>query len=318
MQWPSRAVVYEVGPRDGLQNEARTLSADEKLALITALADAGLIRIEATSFVSPRWIPQLGDAEELVPRLPARPGLVYSALVPNPRGLERALLQPNIGTLAVFLSSSEAHNRKNLNRTIAESLRGFEEVIPAARAAGRGVRAYVSTVWGCPYEGAVDPRRALDIALELRRLGAQEISLGDTIGVGTPGQTARICELFLSRFPPELLAVHLHDTRGTALANALVALEAGITTFDSAVGGMGGCPYAPGASGNLATEDLVYMLRGLDVETGVDLEKLVEAGRLAEQVAGRELPGRYLKAAIASRRLAEAKAARAGAQVPVA
>lgn len=304
MALPSRAVVYEVGPRDGLQNEARTLGVDEKVALVGALVDAGLTRIEATSFVSPKWVPQLGDAEQLVPRLPLRPGVVYSALVPNAKGLERALAQPAIHTIAVFLSASETHNRKNVNRTVAESLRGFEQIIPAARAAGRGVRAYVSTVWGCPYEGPVDPQRALEIAIELRRLGAQEISLGDTVGVGTPGQTARICDLFLSRLPADALAVHLHDTRGTALANALVALQAGITTFDSSVGGMGGCPYAPGASGNLATEDLVYMLHGSGVETGVDLERLVVAGRLAGQLARRELPGRYLKAAVASRRLA--------------
>jgi hydroxymethylglutaryl-CoA lyase len=169
---------------------------------------------------------------------------------------------------------------------------------------------YVSTVWGCPYEGKVDPRRAVEISQALWDLGATQLSLGDTIGVGTPGQTARICELFLRTFPASALALHLHDTRGTALANALVGLQAGITTFDASVGGMGGCPYAPGASGNLATEDLAYMLQGMDVETGIDLEKLVAAGRLAERVAGRELPGRYLKAAIAERRLAEVKAAR--------
>jgi hydroxymethylglutaryl-CoA lyase len=310
---PARVTVYEVGPRDGLQNEARQVPTQEKLALLKALAATGLSRIEATSFVSPRWIPQLGDAEDVASRLPARAGLTYSALVPNPRGLDRALLHPDIGIIAVFMSASETHNRKNVNRTIAESLRGFEDVIPRARAAGRNVRAYVSTVWGCPYEGSVDPKRAMDIARELRRLGATEIVLSDTIGIGTPGQTAKICELALSEFPPESLALHLHDTRGTALANTLVGLEAGLCTFDASVGGMGGCPYAPGASGNLATEDLVFMLHGMDIETGVDLDRLIDAGRLAQQIAGRELPGRYLKAALAGRRVADMRSSQSQA-----
>jgi hydroxymethylglutaryl-CoA lyase len=312
-RWPTRVTVYEVGPRDGLQNEARQVSTEEKLALITALADSGLSRIEATSFVSPRWIPQLGDAEAVANRLPPRQGLAYSALVPNPKGLERALAHPDIATVAVFMSASETHNRKNINRTIAESLRDFEQVIPRAREAGRQVRAYVSTVWGCPYEGAVDPKRALDIAKELRRLGASQITVSDTIGIGTPGQTARICELFLSEIPSEEIALHLHDTRGTALANVLVGLEAGISTFDASVGGMGGCPYAPGAAGNLATEDLVFMLHGMDIATGIDLNRLVDAGRLANQVAGRELPGRFLKAALAERRVAEIRGPRSRA-----
>lgn len=307
LQVPSRVTVYEVAPRDGLQNESREVPTSGKLDLIRALADAGIAQIEATSFVSPRWIPQLADAEEVAGALPARPGLAYAALVPNARGLERALSFPAISTVAVVLSASETHNRKNVNRSVAESLRAFEDVIPKARAAGRSVRAYVSTVWGCPFEGAVDPRRALDIARELKRLGATQISLGDTIGVGQPGQTARICELFLAEFRADELALHLHDTRGTALANALVGLQAGMTTFDASVGGMGGCPYAPGAAGNLATEDLVYMLHGLGVQTGIDLDKLVEAGLLAGQLVSRELPGRFLKATAAERRLREAR-----------
>jgi hydroxymethylglutaryl-CoA lyase len=308
MSMPERVTVYEVGLRDGLQNEPAQLSTDEKLSLAQALVAAGIRRLEATSFVSPRWIPQLADAEMLCGRLPADPSLDFGALVPNATGLERALKQPVLRTLAVFMSASESHNRKNVNRSIAESLRGFEEVIPRARAAGKCVRAYVSTVWGCPYEGRVDPQRALEIARELLRLGASEVSLGDTIGIGTPGQTAAICELFLSEIPAGKLALHLHDTRGTALANALIGLQAGISTIDASVGGLGGCPYAPGASGNLATEDLVFMLQGMGIETGIDLEKLVDAGRLAERLVGRELPGRYLKAAIAERRLSEAKA----------
>jgi hydroxymethylglutaryl-CoA lyase len=301
---PSRVTVYEVGLRDGLQNESVAVPTEGKRALLDALVAAGVRRLEATSFVSPRWIPQLADAESLAASLPALPEVEFGALVPNAKGLERALLHPAIQTVAVFLSASESHNRRNVNRSIAESLRGFEEVVPRAKAAGRHVRAYVSTVWGCPYEGAVDVGRALDIARELRRLGADELSLGDTIGVGTPAQTVRICDRFLAEFPSSLLALHLHDTRGTALANALAGLQSGISTFDASVGGMGGCPYAPGASGNLATEDLVYMLRGMDIETGIDLERLVDAGQLAERLVGRELPGRYLKAAIAGRKLA--------------
>lgn len=314
MSLPRRVTVYEVGLRDGLQNEAFQVPTDDKLALVDALLAAGVRRLEATSFVSPKWIPQLADADAVAARLPVRAGVEFGALVPNPRGLERALAHPTIQTVAVFLSSSETHNRKNVNRTIAQSLQGFEEIIPAARAAGRHVRAYVSTVWGCPYEGAVDPHRALDIARELRRLGATEISLGDTIGIGNPGQTAKICDLFLAEFPPEMLALHLHDTRGTALANAYVGLQAGLSTFDASVGGMGGCPYAPGASGNLATEDLVFMLHGMGLETGIDFGRLVEAGQLAERIAGRELPGRVLKAELASRRLAESRAGRAPAE----
>lgn len=311
MALPSRVTVYEVGARDGLQNEARVVRTDDKLRLIAALVEAGLTRIEATSFVSPKWIPQLADAEQVAAQLPVRPGVEYSALVPNEKGLERALPHAALTTMAVFMSSSESHNRKNLNRSIDESLAGLSAVVPKARAAGRQVRAYLSTVWGCPYEGKVDPKRALEIARALFRMGATQLSLGDTIGVGTPGQTARICDLFLPEFPAGTIALHMHDTRGTALANALVGLQAGVTTFDASVGGMGGCPYAPGASGNLATEDLVFMLHGMDVETGVDLAKLVEAGVIADEVAGRELPGRYLKAELATRRQAAARASRA-------
>ena len=197
-----------------------------------------------------------------------------------------------IEEVAVFLSASEAHNRRNVNRTIAESLRGFDEVIEPAVAAGMRVRGYVSTVWGCPYEGEVDPRKARDIAEQLLARGCYQVSLGDTIGVGTPLQTRRILEVFLERIPPERLAMHMHDTRGTALANVLVGLEMGITTFDASVAGLGGCPFAPGAAGNLATEDLVYTLHGMGIETGVDLEKLWEAGKVAEAIVGRKLPGK--------------------------
>ena len=290
-------VVYEVSPRDGLQNESRVLPVADKQELVAALVAAGLRQIEVTSFVSPRWVPQLADAAELVRALPPAPNVTYSALCPNATGLERARAV-GLKEVAIFLSASETHNQKNTNKSIARSLEVFEELIPVARDAGMRVRAYVSTVWGCPYEGAVDPKRALDITRDLIRWGVYQVSLGDTIGVGTPLETQRICELFLAEFAPEQLALHFHDTRGTALSNVLVGLAAGIRTFDASVGGLGGCPYAPGAAGNLATEDLVYMLHGMGLETGIDLEALIAAGQVAERVVGRPLPGKVHQAGI--------------------
>ena len=315
----TRITVYEVGPRDGLQNEARVVPTDDKLALVAALVDAGITRIEATSFVSPRWIPALADSAELVERLPARPGVQYVALVPNATGLGRLLEarrkahpEPPVDA-AVFLSASETHNKKNVNKTIDETFRAFDEVIGPALAAGLRVRGYVSTAWGCPYEGAVDPGRVAEIAERLLALGCWQVSLGDTIGVGTPNQTREIVRRLASRARPGSIALHLHDTRGTALANVLAGVDAGITTFDASLGGLGGCPYAPGASGNLATEDLVYMLHGMGYETGVDLGKLVAAGELAERLVGRRLPGKTLQAELAVRARAAARAAEAKA-----
>jgi hydroxymethylglutaryl-CoA lyase len=303
---PSPVTVYEVGPRDGLQNEAATVPTEGKLALIRALAEAGLRRIEATSFVSPRWIPQLADAGELTSALPRLPGTSYVVLVPNAKGLERLLASlertggaaPSVEA-AVFLSASESHNRKNVNRTVAESLGELDALVPAARAAGLGVRGYVSTVFGCPYEGRVDPERSAAISARLVALGCAQVSLGDTIGVATPGDVRRVLERILRAVPAARLALHMHDTRGTALANVVAGLEAGITTFDASIGGLGGCPYAPGASGNLATEDLVYMLGGMGYETGVDLARLVAAGALAQRLVGRKLPGKTLQAELA-------------------
>jgi hydroxymethylglutaryl-CoA lyase len=300
--------VYEVGPRDGLQNEAATVPTAEKLALVRVLGEAGLRRVEATSFVSPRWIPQLGDADALVPALPRLAGVSYVVLVPNARGLERlveALRRSGEGApevaAAVFMSASESHNRKNLNRTIAESLAELGAVVPAARAHGLAVRGYVSTVFGCPYEGAVDPERAAAVAEALVSFGCDQISLGDTIGVATPTLTRRVVTRMVRTIPAPALALHMHDTRGTALANVLAGLDLGVTTFDSSIGGLGGCPYAPGASGNLATEDLVYMLAGMGYETGVDFEKLIAAGALAQRLVGRRLPGKTLQAELARR-----------------
>ncbi|OFX20844.1 MAG: hydroxymethylglutaryl-CoA lyase [Anaeromyxobacter sp. RBG_16_69_14] len=305
-----RITVYEVGPRDGLQNEAGFVATEDKLRLLRILADAGLSRIEATSFVSPRWIPGLADAGEVVSRLPRKPGLVYAALVPNAKGLARlfdALARAGDEAAqvdaAVFLSASETHNRKNVNRSIDETLAAFDEIVPPALARGLSVRGYVSTAWGCPYEGATVPERVVSVAERLLAMGCYQISLGDTIGVGTPNQTRRLLELLLARARPAELALHMHDTRGTALANVLVGLEAGLTTFDASVGGLGGCPYAPGASGNLATEDLVYMLHGMGYETGIDWPLLIAAGELAERLVGRKLPGKALQAELGSRAL---------------
>ena len=291
--------IYEVSPRDGLQNESAHVTTDGKRRLVEALVAAGLRRVEITSFVSPKWIPQLADAEELATSLHAPEGVTFSALVPNEKGLERAI-SAGMREVAVFLSASETHNRKNIAKGVDETLALYRDVVAEAKKHGLRVRAYVSTVWGCPYEGAIDPRRALAITRELVAMGCYQVSLGDTIGVGTPRQTADIVGMFLAELPREAIALHFHDTRGTALANVLVGLELGIRDFDSSIAGVGGCPYAPGAAGNVATEDLAYMLDGMGVKTGVDLEKLVDAGRVAEALLRRPLPGKVHQAGVRS------------------
>ncbi len=301
--------LYEVGPRDGLQNEAARLPVEAKLRLIDAIAAAGLSRIEVGSFVRADWIPQLADTDEVARQLRPWPGVRFSALVPNRHGLDRALAA-GLREVAVFMSSTEAHNRKNTNKSIAESLELFHEIVPVATQAGTRVRAYLSTVWGCPYEGKVDPRRSLTIALALKEMGCGEISLGDTIGVGNPRQTQEIVRMFFAAgFGPGELALHLHDTNGTALANTLAALDLGVRIFDTSIGGMGGCPYAPGAAGNLATEDVASMLADMGVSTGIDLEKLIDAGELAQELIGRKLTGRRLQAALGRRAGTEARRA---------
>jgi hydroxymethylglutaryl-CoA lyase len=296
-QLPDAVSIYEVGPRDGLQNEAVTIGTVRKLRLIEALVAAGLTRVEITSFVSPHWIPQLADADRLADLLTQREGVQFSALCPNARGLARARVA-DVREVAVFLSASETHNKRNINKSIAQALGVFRTLIPQALAYGMRVRGYVSTVWGCPYEGDIDPAQALTLSRSLLELGCYEVSLGDTIGVGTPLQTKRILKLLLTELPAAKLAMHMHDTRGQALSNVLVGMELGIRTFDAAIGGLGGCPYAPGASGNLATEDLVYMLDHMGVRTGISPEKLWEAGRVAEAVVRRELPGRVHRAGL--------------------
>jgi len=295
--FPKRVDVYEVGPRDGLQNEMRTLATEDKARLIQALIDAGLKRIEVTSFVSPRWIPQLADADKLLAMIPRREGVMFSALVPNLKGLERAR-EAKLQEAAVFLSVTESHSKKNINKSVDEAVRTVTEVAREAKASGMRVRCYLSTVWGCPYEGLTPVSKVVEVVKRLSDVGFYQLSLGDTIGVGTPTQTAEIVSEVSKVIPREQIALHFHDTRGTALANVLVGLSMGIKTFDSSIGGLGGCPYAPGAAGNLSTEDLTYMLQGMGVETGIDLNKLVDAGALGQELIGRKLPGKYLQAAL--------------------
>ena len=295
MKLPATATIYEVGPRDGLQNEARQVPTADKLRFIDALVGAGIRDIEITSFVSPKWIPQLADASEVARGVHRPPGVRMSALVPNRRGLDAAIAA-GMKEIAVFLSASETHNKKNVNKTIAETLIAFDEVIPVARAADVAVRAYVSTVYGCPYEGDVDPERSVALTGQLRDMGVYQVSLGDTIGVANPRQVEDVIGRVLAKHPADAVAMHFHDTQGTALANCLVALQMGVTTIDASAGGLGGCPYAPGASGNLATEDVVAMLHSMGVETGIDLDKLTEASRMAATFVGHELPSKYLKA----------------------
>jgi hydroxymethylglutaryl-CoA lyase len=294
---PNKVTVYEVGPRDGLQNEAGFVPTDDKIRLIESLVAAGISAIEVTSFVSPKWIPPLADAEQVASRLTKKAGIRYSALVPNARGFERAA-PVGLPEIAVFLSATETHTKKNTNRSIAEALTQSREVANLAHGKGQRVRGYLSAVWGCPYEGRVPIPQAVEIAARLVDAGVDEVSLGDTIGVGTPRQTKQILEAMFAVIPVSKIAMHMHDTRGTALANVIVGLEMGVTTFDSAVGGLGGCPYAPGAAGNLASEDLIYTLHEMGIETGIDLLKLVEAAVLAQTLVGRELPSKYFKAAL--------------------
>lgn len=293
---PAEVSIYEVGPRDGLQNEPTILPVDRKVELIEGLVDAGIRRIELTSFVNPRWIPALADHMEVAGRVRRKPGVSYSALVPNLRGLDSAT-RAGMQEIAIFMAASQTHNRKNINKSTEEALATYREVVREGLARGMTVRGYVSTVYGCPYEGAIGLDAVVRVAADLLEMGVYEISLGDTIGVGTPRQVEYILDgLARAGIGLDKLAVHFHDTRGTALANITIALQVGVRTIDSAVGGLGGCPYAPGASGNVATEDVVYMLHGMGVHTGVDLDKLVDiSARLSGQLA-RELPSKYLKA----------------------
>jgi hydroxymethylglutaryl-CoA lyase len=294
LSFPDSARVCEVGPRDGLQNEPLPVPTDVKVAFVDKLTATGLPYIEVSSFVHPRWIPQLADAEELFQHIERREGTRYGALVPNMRGQERAA-EIGLRDVAVFVSASETHNRRNLNRTIDESLDNIRDVVTASRDDGVWFRGYVSMVWGCPYEGDVPVGNVARVCRSLLDLGIDEISLGDTVGYGTPRDVVEVLAALAPELPLDRVALHFHDTRGTALANIVAGLDMGVRVFDGAVGGLGGCPYAPGASGNVATEDLVQMLHGMGVGTGVDLEALVDAAAYIEQHLKRRLPGRYLR-----------------------
>jgi isopropylmalate/homocitrate/citramalate synthase len=297
---PRRVTVVEVGPRDGLQNEAATIPTAEKIAFVDALTDAGLAVIEVSAFVSPKWVPQMADAAEVYAGIEQRAGTRYPALVPNLAGLERAH-GAGVREIAIFAASSETFSRKNINQSIDQSLETYRAVCDKAWSLGMRVRAYLSTAFGCPFEGAVDPARVAQISAALIAMGAFEVAVSDTIGIAHPGQVPRVVGAVAERIPLGQIALHFHDTRGTALANVLTALDLGIATFDASAGGLGGCPYAPGATGNLATEDLIYMLDGLGIETGVNLDAVMLASaRIAEHV-GHPPASRYFRAARAAR-----------------
>jgi hydroxymethylglutaryl-CoA lyase len=298
---PSRVRIVEVGPRDGLQNEPGEIPTSTKIELIERLADAGLPAVEATAFVSPKWIPQMADHTEVLERLNRKKGVAYPVLTPNLKGLEGARAA-GATEVAIFGAASESFSRKNINCSIAESLERFRPVVGAARAAGIKVRGYVSCVVGCPYEGAIDPSRVAEVAAALYEMGCYEVSLGDTIGVGTPRATQRMIEACARRVPVEKLAGHYHDTYGQALANIYASLELGVATFDASIAGLGGCPYAAGASGNVATEDVVYMLQGLGIESGVDLGALVAIGEWISGVLKKPYSSKAGKALAAKRK----------------
>jgi len=292
---PRQVKVVEVGPRDGLQNEVANVSTADKIRLIEALGETGLEYIEVTSFVSPKWIPQLADGLQVCQSLNLSPKIHRSALVPNLKGYAAAQ-EAGLGAIAVFMSATETHSKKNINKDLAEALKTIAEIVTVAKQEKKFVRAYLSVVFLCPYEGRVDPTKVVDICLALLAMGVDEISLGDTIGAATPNLVLELLKRLKLESDLDRFALHFHDTFGMALANVVAGLEMGIKTFDASIGGMGGCPYAPGAQGNLATEDLVYLLHSLGVKTGIDLRKLVACGHLAEQILKRQLPGKYLRA----------------------
>lgn len=292
---PPRVSIVEVGPRDGLQNEPARIATADKIEYVNALTHGGAPVIEVTAFVSPKWIPQMADADVVYRGITRREGTRYTALVPNLAGLSRAE-SAGVTEVAIFASASETFSRRNINQSIDESLETYRGVCARALEVGMRVRAYLSTAFGCPFEGDVSPARVATIAGALIAMGAFEVAISDTIGVAHPGQVPPIVEAVGAHVPLDRIALHFHDTRGTALANVLAALDLGVTTFDASAGGLGGCPYAPGAAGNLATEDLIYMLDGLGVETGISLGAVVQASRFMESRVGHPLPSRYLQA----------------------
>ena len=302
MRLPSRVRLVEVGPRDGLQNEAATVPTDVKIALIDRLSDAGFPAVEATAFVSPKWVPQMADPAAVMAGIRRKPGVRYPVLTPNLKGFEAALAA-KADEVAVFVAASETFSKRNINCGIAESLERARPVFAAAAANNVRVRGYISCVLGCPHEGEVDARKVAEVAAALYGLGAYEISLGDTIGIGTAGKTKALIATVAGHVPVEALAGHFHDTYGQALTNVYAAMEMGVATFDASVAGLGGCPYAKGATGNVATEDVVYLLDGLGVDTGVDMTKLRVASRYISQALGREPASRVARALAAKQPL---------------
>ncbi|AIC98408.1 MULTISPECIES: hydroxymethylglutaryl-CoA lyase [Bacillus] len=294
MSYPKKVTIKEVGPRDGLQNEPVWIATEDKITWINQLSRTGLSYIEITSFVHPKWIPALRDAIDVAKGINREKGVTYAALVPNQRGLENAL-EGGIDEACVFMSASETHNRKNINKSTSESLHILKQVNNDAQKANLTTRAYLSTVFGCPYEKDVPIEQVIRLSEALFEFGISELSLGDTIGAANPAQVETVLEALLARFPANQIALHFHDTRGTALANMVTALQMGITVFDGSAGGLGGCPYAPGSSGNAATEDIVYMLEQMDIKTNVKLEKLLSAAKWIEEKMGKPLPSRNLQ-----------------------
>jgi hydroxymethylglutaryl-CoA lyase len=301
MSLPRRVRIVDVAPRDGLQNEPKSVPASVKIELIERLQDAGLPAVEATAFVSPKWVPQMADHAEVMAGIRKRPGVAYPVLVPNMKGFEAAR-DAGAEEVAVFGAATETFSRKNINCSIAESLERFAPVVAAAKAQGMRVRGYISCAAGCPYEGEVAPRAVADLAGRLYRMGCYEVSLGDTIGVGTPKKIQAVIEAVARKVPIARIGGHYHDTYGQALANIYASLELGVKTFDSSVAGLGGCPYAKGATGNVATEDVIYLLDGLGIDTGVDLEKLCRAGEFICKALGREPASRVARALAAKLR----------------
>ena len=294
---PERVRIVEVGPRDGLQNEQGRVRAEDKVALVDALVAAGLKHVEVGSFVSPRWVPQMADSAAVFAAIARAPGVTYAALTPNLQGFEAAIAA-GASEVAVFAAASESFSQRNINCSIAQSLQRFEPVLAAAVAHGIKVRGYVSCVLGCPYEGDIAPERVRDVADAMLQMGCYELSLGDTLGIGTPGAARRLIDTVAQRVPRGQLAGHFHDTYGQAVANIYACLLEGVQVFDSSVAGLGGCPYAPGASGNVATEDVLYLLHGLGISTGVDLERVVQAGQAIMLALGRQSASRVARARI--------------------
>ncbi|TXL66483.1 hydroxymethylglutaryl-CoA lyase [Cerasibacillus terrae] len=297
-QWPDFIQIKEVGPRDGLQNEKKRVPTKDKIAWINKLSETGVREIEYSSFVHPKWVPQLSDAHEVGRKIKRNPNVRYSALVPNLKGLDLAL-EAGIDGASVFMSASESHNKSNINKSIAETYPVLEEVIREAKAAGKHVTGYVSTVFDCPFEGKITPEKVIEVCDHLVDAGVDDISLGDTIGTAVPSQVEALLDKVLDRYSSEKIIMHFHDTRGMAIANIMTSMQYGITRFDSSIGGLGGCPYAPGAAGNVATNDILYLLHGMGIKTGVDEKKIEKAALFIQKKLGKTLPSKSLAYAVA-------------------